>query len=264
MNIISDSHIMTPTGANFSDHSTAPEAEKVRRVLQHLADGDSVYFYSDGYPRYTDLQNDVRACLKVWAAITTGPSAPAAPAPTETAAYHATIASFDDHMKDPVRRVLAEQAGELPPLPELDTLADIAYTHETPPAWDADYQRTWLKLQLAERNKMQWRVYALQLRAALAARQAPTKPTAQNEDGNNYCRILTILGMEEEGDPVAEVQRLFDMARQAPDSRADRTEPWTDEQRDQFRRDQKTGPRCDVCSVVLGGPHFPTCSKEGT
>lgn len=31
-----------------------------------------------------------------------------------------------------------------------------------------------------------------------------------DEDGNNYCHILTILGMEEEGDPVAEVQRLKD------------------------------------------------------
>jgi hypothetical protein len=28
------------------------------------------------------------------------------------------------------------------------------------------------------------------------------------EDANNYCRILTALGMEEEGDPVAEVERL--------------------------------------------------------
>jgi hypothetical protein len=51
-----------------------------------------------------------------------------------------------------------------------------------------------------------------------AARQAPTE-APKDEEGNNYCRILTILGMEEEGDPVAEVQRLFDLARQAPDSR---------------------------------------------
>ena len=28
------------------------------------------------------------------------------------------------------------------------------------------------------------------------------------EDGNNYCRVLTALGMEEEGDPVAAVERL--------------------------------------------------------
>lgn len=32
---------------------------------------------------------------------------------------------------------------------------------------------------------------------------------------NDYCRILSILGMEKDGDPVAEVQRLFDLA-QAP------------------------------------------------
>lgn len=28
------------------------------------------------------------------------------------------------------------------------------------------------------------------------------------EDANNYCKILSVLGMEEEGDPVAEVARL--------------------------------------------------------
>ena len=28
------------------------------------------------------------------------------------------------------------------------------------------------------------------------------------EDGENYCRILSVLGMEEEGDPVAEVERM--------------------------------------------------------
>lgn len=27
-------------------------------------------------------------------------------------------------------------------------------------------------------------------------------------DANNYCRVLTALGMEEEGDPVAELERL--------------------------------------------------------
>ena len=33
-------------------------------------------------------------------------------------------------------------------------------------------------------------------------------------DANNYSRILTLLGMEEEGDPVAEVERLRnDLAR---------------------------------------------------
>lgn len=29
------------------------------------------------------------------------------------------------------------------------------------------------------------------------------------EDANNYCRILTALGMEEEGDPVAAVEKLI-------------------------------------------------------
>jgi hypothetical protein len=28
------------------------------------------------------------------------------------------------------------------------------------------------------------------------------------EDANNYCRVLTALGMEEEGDPADEIERL--------------------------------------------------------
>ena len=29
------------------------------------------------------------------------------------------------------------------------------------------------------------------------------------EDANNYCRVLTALGMEEEGDPVAKIESLM-------------------------------------------------------
>lgn len=36
------------------------------------------------------------------------------------------------------------------------------------------------------------------------------------EDGNDFCRILTLLGMEEEGDPVAEIRRLIAVARIEP------------------------------------------------
>lgn len=54
--------------------------------------------------------------------------------------------------------------------------------------------------------------------AANAADQAEEAMTAGDvelirvpaHEADSYCRILTILGMEEEGDPVAEVQRLFD------------------------------------------------------
>jgi hypothetical protein len=53
-------------------------------------------------------------------------------------------------------------------LPEMDSLADIAYAQATPDDWDVDYRTTWQKLQVAERNKMQWRAYALDLRAQLA------------------------------------------------------------------------------------------------
>lgn len=48
-------------------------------------------------------------------------------------------------------------------------------------------------------------------RAALAATPAaaPDMVSVKTVDANNYCRILAALGMEEEGDPVAEVQNLL-------------------------------------------------------
>lgn len=44
----------------------------------------------------------------------------------------------------------------------------------------------------------------------------------------------------------------------------DRPEPWTDAERERFRAGLAKGDRCHVCSVILGGQHFPTCSQEGT
>lgn len=41
-------------------------------------------------------------------------------------------------------------------------------------------------------------------------------------EADSYCRILSILGMEEEGDPVAEVQRLVDAASAQPVAAAPR------------------------------------------
>jgi len=37
------------------------------------------------------------------------------------------------------------------------------------------------------------------------------------EDANNYCRVLTALGMEEEGDPADEIERLSAALRKAND-----------------------------------------------
>jgi len=65
----------------------------------------------------------------------------------------------------------AALSDDLPPLPEMEGLQDIPYALNTPDDWDADYRSIWQKLQVAERNKMQWRVYALKLRAILAASQ---------------------------------------------------------------------------------------------
>lgn len=69
-------------------------------------------------------------------------------------------------------------------------------------------------------------------RAALANQPAPTAAPEQMTAGDvelirvpahevdSYCRILSILGMEEEGDPVTEVQRLFDAAESQPSEAA--------------------------------------------
>jgi hypothetical protein len=42
-------------------------------------------------------------------------------------------------------------------------------------------------------------------------------PSPAAQDANNYCRILTLLGMEEEGDPVAEVASLVEASRMTAD-----------------------------------------------
>ena len=70
----------------------------------------------------------------------------------------------------------APVAREVPPLPELETLADMERLISTPADWDPDYRSIWQKLQVAERNKMQWRAYALGLRAMLAATPTPPLP----------------------------------------------------------------------------------------
>lgn len=43
------------------------------------------------------------------------------------------------------------------------------------------------------------------------------------EDANNYCRILSALGMEEEGDPVAAIEKLLEQ----PVNGADDVDPET-------------------------------------
>ncbi|WP_459047150.1 hypothetical protein [Stenotrophomonas sp. PSU_St99] len=52
--------------------------------------------------------------------------------------------------------------------------------------------------------------------AALAARQPVGEVSVKKEDANNYCLILRALGMEEEGDPVAEVKALIDARDRQP------------------------------------------------
>ena len=70
--------------------------------------------------------------------------------------------------------------------------------------WQADAN-------LYEDNATEDAWIAWQARAALAATPAaaPDMVSVKKVDANNYCRILAALGMEEEGDPVAEVQNLL-------------------------------------------------------
>lgn len=67
----------------------------------------------------------------------------------------------------------------------------------------------WENSYVAERHGGRWEGW--QARSALKQASDPTPALIEvtREDGNNYCRILTLLGMEEEGDPVAAVERLL-------------------------------------------------------
>lgn len=51
---------------------------------------------------------------------------------------------------------------------------------------------------------------------ARAARQPVGEVSVKKEDANNYCLILRALGMEEEGDPVAEVKALIEARDRQP------------------------------------------------
>jgi hypothetical protein len=98
---------------------------------------------------------------------------------------------------------VGESVGEDEPLlPEMDSLADIDYAQTTPDDWDADYRSTWQKLQVAERNKMQWRTYALKLRTyhAHMMRQAEekgaTSSSAENAHETAETRMDTDFGRD--------------------------------------------------------------------
>lgn len=54
------------------------------------------------------------------------------------------------------------------------------------------------------------------LQEHIAARQPVDEVSVKKEDANNYCLILRALGMEEEGDPVAEVKALIEARDRQP------------------------------------------------
>lgn len=57
-----------------------------------------------------------------------------------------------------------------------------------------------------ERTDSAWKGW----QSSIAARQPVGEVSVKKEDANNYCLILRALGMEEEGDPVAEVMALIE------------------------------------------------------
>lgn len=98
--------------------------------------------------------------------------------------------------------------------------ADLSHAHAAADANSRDAQRNLVALRLAvaeaERRatNAERDMFALQrdhLAATEALRQEVERLKAAavtKQDASSYCRILTLLGMEEEGDPVAEVERL--------------------------------------------------------
>ena len=73
--------------------------------------------------------------------------------------------------------------------------------------------------------------------------------SVKKEDANAFCRILTALGIEEEGDPVAEVQRLLAATQPAAQGQDAARYHWLREQHDKgddsvtiFIGDEQHGP----------------------
>jgi hypothetical protein len=88
-----------------------------------------------------------------------------------------SAASIDGQMTEAPSAVKQPGGQELPALPEMDDEFKMAHLLTGSADWDEDYRATWTKLQVAERNKMQWRKYALELRALLATRQPQVQVT---------------------------------------------------------------------------------------
>lgn len=69
--------------------------------------------------------------------------------------------------------------------------------------------------------EQQAEIHNLNLPEKAAAPQEPAQavPMVQvtKKDGSDYCKILSLLGMEEDGDPVAEVARLLEQEQTSAD-----------------------------------------------
>jgi hypothetical protein len=89
----------------WEDQSTADPVEKARRVLLHLIEPTSAYFFDDGFPR-PELRGQVKNVLVVLEALAASPAAPAqsggvAPLSVMRAAFRVTEAEGNP---DPKKR----------------------------------------------------------------------------------------------------------------------------------------------------------------
>ena len=83
------------------------------------------------------------------------------------------------------------------------------------------------------------KVSADNARDALRAAIDTATTSITKEDASNYCKILTILGMEEEGDPVAKVAELVEMEMRQND-------------RDSYQAHSCDIEGCAVCDPCYG------------
>jgi ribA/ribD-fused uncharacterized protein len=111
-------------------------------------------------------------------------------------------------MRVEVRTELQQLAGEL--VDAFAALPVAAQPQGMPPEWLSDqYSGEFDDMTAGQGYRKGWNdCRTTMLTGQASAADQPTMVYVNKEDANRYCDILRLLGMEEEGDPVAEVQRL--------------------------------------------------------
>lgn len=120
------------------------------------------------------------------------------------AAAPALAATPADHIADAGKMVAAPAGWKLVPV----QVPDSAFPWVSG-GYSTDYRAHDPREQkiIEDRAQRTWEAILDGIAATPAA--APDMVSVKKDDANNYCRILTALDMEEEGDPVMEVQNLL-------------------------------------------------------